>query len=118
MTDRHRGDGCDRLVADKDMAGRGVQACPCALGAGLTAHEFRQFLAHHAGVSFPVAAFEVGQNSFKGMLAADACTVAGQVAELDDFLTTAVEQDVLDGKTSPFLAADTLMSRITGKDHQ
>jgi LAO/AO transport system kinase len=30
----------------------------------------------------------------------------------------ALEQDVLDGKTSPFLAADTLMSRITGKDHQ
>ena len=29
-----------------------------------------------------------------------------------------LEREVLDGKTSPFLAADALMSRITGKDHQ
>ena len=78
------------------MAGSGIQACSRALGAGLAAQEFRQFLAHHARIGFAIAAFEVGQDAFEGVLAADARAVAGDVAELDDFLATAVEQDVPD----------------------
>ena len=96
VVDRHHRDLVQRAVGHEHVARGAVQARAAALGAGAFADVLRQLLAHRRRFGFAVAAFEVRDDAFEGMLALVLVAVLADVDEVDRFLAAAVQDDRAD----------------------
>ena len=88
-------DGGQGMRAHEHIARGAVEARALAVGTGLAAEIFREFLAYRERVGFLVAPLEIGNDALEAMLLLRRATVAVHVTELDFLVAAAEQHDLL-----------------------
>ncbi len=90
---RHFGNA---FAVDEDISRGAIEPGSPALGAGARGAILGQLLAHCRRFGFLVAALQISDDAFEGVLALDRAALAVEVLELDLFIVAAEQHQILD----------------------